>query len=72
MVGRGDVPDGHGSQGPPGDWFLAIKSGILRRLGLVAKNWICGGFWGMDRRGRRPDLRVSCTLPLLGALPQGV
>ena len=40
MVGRGDVPERSWfSWGHQGDWFLAIKSGILRRLwGLLPKN----------------------------------
>ena len=64
IVGRGDIPDGHGYRWPPGDWFLAAIAVVFLRL--VPKTRGVGGFCCMGRRGCHPDLRVGAKNRMVG------
>jgi len=74
IVGRGDIPDGHGYRWAPGVWFLAAIAVVFLRL--VPKTRGVGGFCCMGRRGCHPDLRVGAENQrgwwVLGHGPSGV
>jgi len=64
IVGRGDIPDGHGYRWPPGDWFLVVSVGAF--LGLVPKTGWLVGFGGWAVGGVAPTYRLGAKNRMVG------